>query len=135
MRRPDPTLVALAGIAGLQGVALVAYAGYVAVNGLREGTTGPAEVSNLPALVSLIVILAVLGAGMIVIARGWWQARHWARSPFLLAQLIVGLVGWEVSQSGEAAEHLVGLVCVVIAIAGIVLAFLPATRRAIGDAV
>ena len=133
MTRPAPTLVALAAVAGLQGAALVGYAGYVAINGFREGTTGPAEVSNVPALVSLVVILAILGAGLGLIARGWWQSRHWARSPFVLAQLLIGLVGWEASQSSDSAEHVVGLAGVVVAIGGIVLAFVPATRRAIGD--
>lgn len=124
-------LLPLIALAAVEGVVLIGYAVYVAVNGFREGTTGPAEVSNPPALISLVVILALLGAGMLLIARGWWQARRGARSPFVFAQLILGLVGWEASQSLDSAERTVGYVAVAVAVIGIVLAVLPAVGRAI----
>lgn len=124
-------LLPVAIIAAVEGLVLVGYAVYVAINGIREGTTGPAEVSNVPALISLVVILAALGVGMLFIARGWWRAQRWARAPFVLAQLIVGLVGWEASQSTDSGEHAVGLVAVGVAAIGIVLAFLPSVGRAV----
>lgn len=128
---PSRPLLAPAAIAAVEGVALIGYAVYVAVNGLLEGTTGPEEVSNLPALISLIVILAVLGIGMLLIARGWWQGRRWSRSPFILAQIIVVLLGWEASQSADSAERIVGFVGIAFGILGIVLAFLPPVSRAL----
>lgn len=131
MTPPARALIAPAAIAAIEGIALVGYAIYVAINGLREGTTGPAEVSNLPALISLVVILAVLGVGMVLIARGWWQARRWSRSPFILAQIIVVLLGWEASQSTDGGEGRVGVIGIVVGVVGLVLAFVPAVSRAL----
>lgn len=133
MTARHPALVALTAIAGLEGVALIAYSVSVAVEGLRDGTSGPAEVSNVPAMVSIIGILAILGAGMVVIASGWWRSRGWARAPFVLAQLIAGLIGWEVSQSERSVEHAVGLLAIGVAVVGLVLAFTPPVSRAISD--
>ena len=131
MTSPDRALLPPAAIAAVEGVALIGYAIYVGINGLREGTTGPQEVSNLPALISLIVILAVLGVGMLLITRGWWQGRRWSRSPFILAQIIVVLLGWEASQSSDSGERLVGFVAIAMGVLGIVLAFLPRVARAL----
>lgn len=128
---PARALLLPAAIAAVEAIALIGYSAYVGVNGLREGTTGPEEVSNLPALISLIVILAVLGVGMLLIARGWWQGRRWSRSPFILAQVIVVLLGWEASQSTDSAERLVGLVAIAVGVVGIVLAFLPRVTQAL----
>lgn len=131
MTLPARPLIGPVAIAAVEAVALVGYAIYIGFNGLREGTTGPAEVSNLPALISLVVILAVLGIGMLLIARGWWQGRRWSRSPFILAQIIVVLLGWEASQSLDSAEKAVGLLAIGVGVLGIALAFLPAVTRAL----
>lgn len=133
MTTRHPFLLVLTAIAGLEGVALIGYSVSVAVEGLRDGTSGPAEVSNVPAMLSIIIILAVLGAGMLVIASGWWRARSWSRAPFVLAQLITGLIGWEVSQSERSVEHNVGLLAIAVGVIGIVLAFMPPVTRAISD--
>jgi hypothetical protein len=128
---PDRALVALAAIALLEGVALVAYAVFDVIEAVRVGLTGPSDVSNLPALVLLVVITAVLGAGMVWVARGWWLSRRWARSPFILAQLMAALIGYELSQSEGSAERVVGIALALVAVLGLVLALSPPVGRAI----
>ena len=133
VKAPDRILVVLAVIALLQGAALIAYAVYDIVEAFRVGITGPVEVSNPMALVLLIVITAALGAGMVVVGLGWWRTRRWARAPFVLAQVIAALLGYELAQATGSVERAVGVVAMVIAALGLVLSFAPATGRAIGD--
>ena len=133
VKAPDRAVVALAIIALLEGVALLGYALFDAVEAVRVGVTGPAEVSNAPALLLLIAITAAFGAGLVLVARGWWQSRRWARSPFILAQIIFGLIGYELSQSEGSVERTVGYVTVLVAILGLVLSFTPAVSRAIDE--
>lgn len=121
----------LAIIALLQGVALLGYAVFDVVEALRVGVTGPAEVSNVPALIFLIAVTAAFGVGLVLVARGWWRAQRWARAPFILTQVIFGLIGYELSQSEGSVERTVGYACVLIAILGLVLSFAPAVSRAI----
>jgi hypothetical protein len=123
----------LAAIAALQALALIGYAAFDIVEAVRVGITGPVEVSNPMALVGLIVITAAFGVGMLVVAKGWWSAQRWARAPFVLAQLILGLIGWELSQATGSAERTVGFACLAIAVIGLVLAFLPSVTRVIDD--
>jgi hypothetical protein len=130
---PDRVLVVLAGIAAVEGLGLVGYAVFDIVEAFRVGITGPAEVSNPPALILLIVITALFGAGLLLVASGWWRAQRWARSPFVLAQIIIGLVGYEVAQSEGSVERTVGIALVIIAVLGLILSFAPATSRAIAE--
>ena len=130
--RPTALLV-LAAIAMLEAAALVAYAVYDVVEAVRVGITGPAEVSNPMALVGLVAITAAFGVGLGVVAVGWWRAQRWARAPFVLAQLIVGLIGWELAQATDSAVQAVGFVCLAVAGVGLVLAFLPSVARAVDD--
>jgi hypothetical protein len=133
VKAPDRALVALAAIALLEGVALLGYAVFDVVEAVRVGITGPAEVSNAPALLLLIAITAAFGVGLVLVARGWWQAQRWARAPFIMAQVIVGLIGYELSQSDGSVERTVGYACVLVAILGLVLSFTPAVSRAIDE--
>jgi hypothetical protein len=128
---PDRPLVALAGISLLEGVALVAYALFDVVEAVRVGVTGPEEVSNTPALILLVAITAALGLAMGWVATGWWRARRWARAPFILAQIIGALIGYELAQSAGEVERVVGIVLALIAVLGLVLSFAPAVSRAL----
>jgi hypothetical protein len=135
-RVPKPTqplLVVLAAIAAIQGLVLVAYAVYDVIQGLRFGLTGPEEVSNLPALVLQIVIFAVLGVGMLAIARGWWLSKYGARAPFILAQLLGLVVGFPLAQAPDSGTRAIGTALVVIAVVGIAASLLPSVTRAIVD--
>lgn len=131
MSTPAPGLVTLAVVAGVQGAALLAYAAFDVVEALRLGLNGPAAVSSPPALIVLVSVTAVLGLGMVWIARGWWRARRWARAPFIMAQLLVGLIGFELSQSEGGTERTVGLVMIAVASVGVVVALLPTVGRAL----
>ena len=132
MRRfPGPLLSVLALIAAVQGLGLVGYAIYDIVQGIRIGITGPAEVSNLPALILQIVIFAALGAAMLAIARGWWRAKYGARAPFIVGQLLALVVGVPLIQAPEAWTQFVGGALVVVGVIGVVLAFLPPVTRAL----
>lgn len=133
VKAPDRILAVLALIAGIQGAALIGYAVFDVVEALRVGITGPEEVSNPMALLLLIAITAAFGAGMIAVAVGWWRALRWARSPFVMAQIIVALLGYELAQAEGSVERTVGIVAMVMAALGLVLSFAPATGRAIGD--
>jgi hypothetical protein len=133
VKAPDRALVVLALIALVQGLALIGYAVFDMVEAVRVGTTGPEEVSSAPALLLLIVTTAAFGLGLLLVAGGWWRARRWARAPFLVAQLIFGLIGYELSQAEGAVERAVGYACVLVAIGGLALSFAPAVARAIDD--
>jgi len=128
---PVPPIIAVAVIAAAEGLGLIGYGIYDLVNGVQSGATGPEEVSNVPAIILLIVIQLLFGVGLLLIAHGWWMSRRWARSPFLVAQILAVLVGYDLAQSSGTAERTVGIAFAIIAIVGIVLAFMPAVARAI----
>jgi hypothetical protein len=130
---PDRPMLALAVIAGIEGAALLGYAVFDAVAAVRVGASGPQDVSNGPAIVLQILLFAFFGAAMIWIARGWWSVRRWARAPFLLAQLIVLVVGVPLAQSEGSIERYVGVVASLLAVLGIVLCFAPSVSRALED--
>lgn len=126
-----PAIVAVAAISAIEGLGLLGYAIYDIVQTLRLGVTGPEEVSNVPAVLLIIVILLLFGAGMLCVARGWWREQRWARAPFLVAQILGVLVGYDLAQAAGGSERIIGITVIVVAAIGIVLAFLPAVARAI----
>lgn len=113
----------------LEGAALLGYAVFDLVEAVRVGITGPEEVSNPAALALLIAITAAFGAGLVWVGVGWWRTRRWARAPFILAQVLVVLVGYELAQSEGAVERSVGIAGAGLAILGLILAFAPAVSR------
>ena len=130
--RPSMIIV-LAALALLEGLFLLGYAAYDVIEAFRTGITGPDEVSNPAALLGLIAITALFGAGLVWVATGWWQGRTWARSPFIFAQLIIGFIGFELSQSTDAGPKTIGQVAMVLAVVAIVLSFLPSVRRVLAE--
>lgn len=133
MSRPAAPLAALAVIALLQGLALVAYGIFDAVEAVRVGATGPADVSNGPAIALQIVIFLIFGAGLLWVARGWWGSRRWARAPFLLTQLIALVVGVPLAQAQGGTERVAGIVISLMALVGIALVFTPGVTRALTE--
>ncbi len=127
----SPAIVALAVISALEGLGLLGYAIYDIVETLRLGVTGPEEVSNVPAVVLIIVILVLFGVGLLWVARGWWVMKRWARAPFVVAQLLGVLVGYDLAQATGGPTRTIGAALIAIAAVGIVLAFLPAVSRSI----
>lgn len=130
LQRPV-AVIGLAVIAAVEGIALLAYAVFDTVEGLRQGATGPADVSNVPAIILLVAILLIFGLGLVWVARGWWRLRRSARAPFLLAQVLAVLVGYELAQSQGSVERTVGIAMALVAVVGIVLCFLPPVTRAL----
>lgn len=128
---PDRSLVALAVFAAVEGVALLVYAVYDTIEAIRIGATGPADVSNGPAIILQILIFVIFGGGLLLVARGWWASKRWARAPFILAQVIALVVGIPLAGASGAMERSAGIAVTAIAVVGIVLALTPAVTRAI----
>lgn len=129
MRAPGRPFAVLAGIAAIEGLALVGYAGFDLVSVVRYGIQGPSAVSNPPAVTLQILIFALFGAGLLLVASGWWRVRRWARAPFLLVQLLALVVGVPLAQAGGSVERVTGVATVAVAVAGGVIALLPAVSR------
>jgi len=122
---------ALAVVAVVEGLALLGYAVVDIVAVIGEGLTGPEEVSNPAAFGMQVVIFVALGAGLVVVARGWWNCRRWVRGPFVLAQLLGLVVGVPLLQS---TAPLAGVVIVAITMVSLVVSLLPPVTRALhGD--
>lgn len=128
---PDRSLVALAVFAAVEGVALLVYAVYDTIEAIRIGATGPADVSNGPAIILQILIFVIFGGGLLLVARGWWASKRWARAPFILAQVIALVVGIPLAGASGTMERSAGIAVTAIAVVGIVLALTPAVTRAI----
>ncbi len=109
------------------------YGIFDAVEAVRVGATGPADVSNGPAIALQIVIFLIFGAGLLWVARGWWGSRRWARAPFLLTQLIALVVGVPLAQAQGGTERVAGIVISLLALVGIALVFTPAVTRALTE--
>lgn len=132
MKAPKhPLLVIVAVIAAIQGLGLIGYALFDIVQGFTVGITGPEEVSNLPALAVQIVIFAVLGVGMLLVARGWWGAKYGARAPFVVAQILALVVGVPLMSAPEIGTQRVGIAVAIAGAIGLVLAFMPPVTRAL----
>ena len=129
---PPSPLRVLVAIAAVEGLAFVAYTVYLVVEAFTVGITGPSDVSNPGALILLIVLTALVGAALLWMARAWWLVRQWVRTPFVLAQVILGLLGYEASQ-GTGIVEMVGGAAVIVAVVGIVLAVLPRTGRVLAS--
>jgi hypothetical protein len=134
MPRPTRSFAAIAAIAAIEGLGLIVYAIYDVIEAVRVGITGPSNVSNPAALFLLIVIYLALGIGLLLVARAWWLMRTWQRGAFVLAQVIALLVFFDLTQSNESLPRTVGLVILLLAVAGIVLVFTPGVLRVFREA-
>jgi hypothetical protein len=129
--RPRPLLV-LATIAALEGLGLIGYSIAALIESMRDGVSGPEEVSNGPAVGAFVAIQLLFGVGMLWVAWGWWRSARWARGPFFVAQLLGALIGFQLAQGASVAEKVVGCTIVVVGIIGLVVSFMPTVSRAIG---
>lgn len=134
MPRPTRPFAVIAAIAAIEGLGLIAYAIFDIIEAVRVGITGPADVSNPAALLLLIVIYLVFGAGLLLVARAWWLMRTWQRGAFILAQVIALLVFFDLARSNETTPRIVGIVILVMAVAGIILVFTPRVLRVFAEA-
>lgn len=126
MPAPIP-LRSLAVIAFVEGTFFVVNAILVTAGILIFGFTAPSAVSN-PAGVTLeVVIFAAFGVGLLVVAYGWWKVRSWARSPFVLAQLLALVVSIPLIGASGSVERVVGVLVTIVAVGGLIVALLPRT--------
>jgi hypothetical protein len=124
--RPN-TIRFLAGISAIQGVFFIVYAVLITIGVLRFGLTGPEAVSNSAGVTLAVIIFLFFGIGLVITARGWWHIKSWARSPFILAQLLALVVGIPLMSAAGLGEKIVGLFVTIVAVTGGVVALLPAT--------
>lgn len=133
MARGTAVFRALAIIAAVEGLVLVGYAVFDLLGALLVGTTGPEEVSNASAMILQIVIFAIFGAGMLIVARGWLSVAGWVRGPFVLAQLIALVVGVPLIRATDVTQQAVGAIITVMALIGLVLVFTPGVTRSFAE--
>jgi hypothetical protein len=119
---PRPFLV-LALISGVEGVALV-VTGIVAVVNSVTGASYGAKGDDSSAIVLEVVIFLAFGLGLLIVAKGWYSMQRWARSPFVLAQLLGLAIGiWSETQISLR----MGLI--IPAVLGLIVTFSPEVLR------
>lgn len=112
-------------ISALEGLLYVVYALFVVVGISRDGLAGPAEVANAPGVTLEVLIFAIFGAGMLLVASGWFRMRRWARAPFALAQLLALVVSVPLIGATDFLQQVVAMVVTLVAVFGAFLAFTP----------
>ena len=112
---------------------MLAYAVFDVVESFRTGTSGPSEVSNAPAVIVSVLLFLLIGAGLLLVALGWWRGRRWARAPFVLAQLFAVVIGGQLATASGAVERTAGIAVALLALVGLVLTFSPQVTNAITE--
>lgn len=122
MTIPRPYLV-LTLLSGVEGLALL-VTGVVAVVNSASGSSYGAKGDDSSAIVLEVIIFLAFGLGLLVVAKGWYSLQRWARSPFVLAQLLGLAIGiWSDTQIG------VRLVFLIPAVLGLIVTFSPQVLR------
>jgi len=130
---PDARGLRIAGpLLALEGFVALAYGAYLAVMGIRIGVTGPSAVSNVPGLITEIVLYLAFGASLLAVGHGVWRVRGWSRSPAVFAQLLIAVVSVPLSQA-VGPERFVGMALTACCIVVLVGVFLPSSRDAYAD--
>ena len=119
-----PTLLAAIAIAGREAGAIHAYTARIALSGAQNPRAGAA-----PTVEALIYL--VFAVGIVLVVKGLWQRRRWARTPFVVIQLFAGITGWTLLQGDGDSTHLIGWAVLALAVIGIVCAFVPRTGEAL----
>ena len=128
MTTPRPYLL-LALIAALEGIALLVNGAIAVVKAATDSSYGT-QGSGSSAIIIEVFIFAVLGIGLLLVAKGWFTMKRWARSPFILAQLIGLFGGGSMVLDSSASSKVPGLLLAVPAIIGLAVVFSPAMVRA-----
>ena len=124
MPSPGRALRVCAGLVALEAAGLLAAAVFYLVELLVADTD-----DTVRALVTVALALAS-AAGLALVARGLLRGRRWARSPALDTNLLVLPVAVGLVQGGR---WYVGLPLLALALAVLVLLFLPSTSAALAD--
>jgi predicted alternative tryptophan synthase beta-subunit len=118
------TLSAAAAVEALEGIALVAVGLYVGVEAIAGSP------NDLTSAVVLALMAIAAGVGVVAVGRGLWQARRWGRAPALLTQIFAVIAAISMIQSRRQA---VGVVVIVLAVAGAASLLSPPSTRALDD--
>lgn len=117
-------LVAAVVIAALEALAITAYSVVIAVAAFQT----PDSVSAGPVVVVLFLLFAV---GIALAARGLWQRRAAARTPFGVTQMFGLVTGWTLTQGDGTATHVAGYAVLVVSLVGIALVLAPSVGEAL----
>lgn len=115
-------LVAAAAVLAVEAAALAAYTVY---NVIDLATSHSRTAANGAAL---IVIQLIILVGLLLMARGVLRLRPWTRTPSVMAQVLVGVVGYILL---EARQYPWGAIALVLAVAGLVGFLTPASLKAL----
>lgn len=113
------------GVLGLEVLGLLAYAVALAVSVHADG----GKVSVGPVLVSLYVIYAALLA---LVGRGLARGRHWARTPYGLAQAFGLIVAYTLAHGTGAWPHALAVVVGLVSAVGLGVAVSRPMGRYVG---
>lgn len=124
MPRPPFALLAASAIEVLEGAVVVGL-GVLAGASTLSGAAG-----DLTRALAFAAFTLLGGAAMISVGIGLLRRRRWSRAPAVVTQVLGGLAGVSMVQAGQPA---VGVPVLVVAAAGLVFLFAPATGRELPD--
>lgn len=109
--RPPTLMVAAAALAA-EAVALTAYTVYGVI---EVATSHSRTASNAAALIGIQVLII---AGLLLMARGVLRRRPWTRTPGVMAQILVGVVGYILLEARQIPWAAIALILAVAGLAG-----------------
>jgi len=113
-------------VLGLALVELVEAAGILLAAILAGVATGSGKSYQLGSGIAITVIGIGVAVALALVARGLRSGRRWTRTPAMLTQLFVGIIGIYLVQSGRYDW---GIPALVLAVAGLGLLLAPASIR------
>lgn len=111
-------------IAVVETAGLAVLVGSIAISAARAG-------SGLSALASELLVYASFLGAMLLICRGLWRRRSWARTPFLMAQMFGLVAAWLFVRADAPVTKVSGLVLAAVSVLGIVLVLHPRVTAAL----
>jgi hypothetical protein len=78
----------------------------------------------------LALTAVAAGAGIVAVGRGLWRVRRWGRAPALLTQIFAVIAAISMIQS---RRQVVGVILVVVALAGAATLLSPPSTRALDE--
>lgn len=121
--RPAPSLLALAAILSIEAVGVLALAVLLAVDIATQAAY------SMLSSIALLVTVAVAGLLLVVLARATWRRRPWIRGAAITWQVLQIAASWAVIEGDM--EPWIGWVGIVLGLAGIACAVLPATQASL----
>lgn len=109
--------------AGLVAVQTVALIGYIIAIALASRQS---RGSSMTATTAEIIVYAAFAALMAWLAWGLWRPSPFARTPMLVTQAFILIIGYTVFSGGTTATTITGVIIMLVALAGLVLGFSPA---------